>query len=319
MPTVPRKPLGPGGPEVPALALGSWNTWDRMPFDDAVHIIARATELGCPFFDVAHYDSGPHAEGAQTDVLFGQAVREAGLSRAQWQLCGKLWLWDYPRNGFTEQLATSFERIGVGYADAVVLGDYRGELELERVLVDVTEQIEEGSFECWGVNNWPYRDLRAAIDTANRRGLVPPTFAQLKYSLVRRSLAEGACYGASFEAGELGLQASDVFEGGVLLGNREPARKIGADVGGIRTRIAERHPELRMVADELETTPAQLAIAFCLANPATANVLFGVSSPCQFEANVGALQLLETVGAAGLRARTEDLWSDRHVRADGIW
>lgn len=317
--TVPRRRLGPGGPDVPVLALGSWNTWDRMDFDDAVALVHRASELDCAFFDVAHYNTGPHAENAQTDVIFGRMVREAGLARQDWQLCGKLWLWDYPETSFTHQMRTSLERIGVESADAVVLGDYMGELDVERVVADVAEQVDAGRFSTWGVNNWPYKDLRAAIDTAHERGLVPPTFAQLKYSLVRRSLAEGAHYAALFDAGELSLQASDVFEGGMLVGNLRPERKIGADMGGIREHIAAAYPDVSALAEELDATPAQLGIAFCLANPATSNVLVGVSRQTQFEDNIGALELLDRVGAATLRERAAELWLDRDVATDGTW
>ena len=317
--TVPRRRLGPGGPEVPVLALGSWNTWDRMDVDDAVALVARAAELGCAFFDVAHYDSGPHAENAQTDLIFGRAVREAGLERDDWQFCGKLWLWDYPATGFTRQMETSLERVGVERADTVVVGDYVGELDVERVVADVAEQVEAGRFASWGVNNWRYPDLRAAIDTAHGRGLVPPTFAQLKYGPARRSMAEGRYYAPVFDAGELALQASDVFEGGVLVGNLAPTRKIGVDVGGIRERIAAAYPRVQQLADELGASPAQLGIAFCLANPATANVLVGVSTQAQLMDNVGALALLDRVGAATLRELTAELWIDRDVAADGTW
>lgn len=317
--TVPRRRLGPGGPEVPVLALGSWNTWDRMAFDDAVALIARAAELGCAFFDVAHYNMGPHAENARTDLIFGEAVRAAGLAREGWLYCGKLWLWDYPATSFAQQMETSLERVGVERADTVVVGDYLGDLDVERVVADIAAQIDAGRFATWGVNNWRYADVRTAIDVARARGLVPPSFAQLKYGLVRRSMAEGECYAPLFRSGELALQASDVFEGGLLVGNLQPQRKIGADVGGIRERIVAAWPQVQRLAGEFGVSPAQLGIAFCLANPATANVLVGVSRMAQLEDNVGALALVERVGAARLRELTADLWLDREVAADGTW
>ncbi|GAA4667114.1 L-glyceraldehyde 3-phosphate reductase [Streptomyces chumphonensis] len=316
---IPRRRLGPDGPEVPVVSLGSWNTWDRMDFDDAVKLVARAAELDCAFFDVAHYNMGPHAENARTDLIFGRAVREAGLARADWRFCGKLWLWDYPATGFTEQMETSLERVGVESADMVVVGDYLDDIDVERVVTDVAEQIDAGRFTTWGVNNWRFTDLRAAIDVARGRGLVPPSFAQLKYGLARRSMAEGRYYAPLFDSGELALQASDVFEGGVLVGNLRPGRKIGADVGGIRERVAASYGEVRALAESFEATPAQLGIAFCLANPATANVLVGVSRQAQLEDNVGAIALLERVGAETLREATAHLWLDRDVAADGTW
>ena len=128
---VPTRMLGPGGPEVPVFALGSWNTWDRMTPDDAVALVHRAAEAGAAFFDVAHYDMGPHAENARTDILFGEAVRAAGLRREDYLLCGKLWLWEYPARSFADQLAVSLDRIGVESADLVVVGHRRRGL-LER-------------------------------------------------------------------------------------------------------------------------------------------------------------------------------------------
>lgn len=316
---VPTRTLGPGGPEVPVFALGSWNTWDRMTPDDAVALIRRAQEVGAAFFDVAHYDMGPHAENARTDILFGEAVRAAGLSREDYLLCGKLWLWEYPERTFADQLRVSLGRIGVERADLVVVGDYFGELDVARVVRDVAAEIAAGRFDTWGVNNWTIRDVRTALEVAEAEGLTPPTFAQLKYGLVRRTMAEGSFYGELFADGRLALQASDVFEGGILAGKLAPARKIGADVGGVRERIVAAYPEVERIAASFGATPTQLGIAFALAHPATANVLFGVSRIEQLEDNLGALDLLDRVGVDALRAATGHLWLDREVAADGTW
>jgi aryl-alcohol dehydrogenase-like predicted oxidoreductase len=317
--TVPTRQLGPGGPEVPVFSLGSWNTWDRMDFDDAVALIRRAHESGAAFFDVAHYDLGPHAEQATTDLIFGRAVREAGLAREDYLLCGKLWLWEYPRVGFAGQFTTSLECIGVERAEFAVVGDYLEPIDVRRVVDDVQAEIAAGRLGAWGVNNWRADDLVLALDHAEREGLVPPSFAQLKYGLVRRSMAEGPEYGELFASGRLALQASDAFEGGILAGKAVPGRKIGADVGGIRERIVAIYPEVARIAAELDATPTQLGIAFCLANPVTANVLFGVSRMSQLEDNLGALALLDRGGAEGIRAATAGLQLDQDVRSDGVW
>lgn len=318
---VPTRRLGPGGPEAPVFALGSWNIWDRMSREQRAELMQGAVDAGAGFFDVAYYNMGPHAEASRTDLLFGETVRELGLPRTAYQLCGKLWLWEYPETGFAEQMRVSLDRLGEsgGSFDTVVVGDFMGELDVARVVHDVQRQIEAGAFASWGVNNWPASALQRALDVAAAEGLTPPSFAQLKYGLVRRSMAEGSYYGRWFRDGTLALQASDVFEGGMLVGKLAPSRKIGADVGGIRERIVAAVPRVHEVAAELGATPAQLGIAFCLANPATANVLFGASSAAQLIDNLGALEVLERVGAERLRACTAEFWLDRDVRADGVW
>ncbi|KRC51263.1 hypothetical protein ASE16_05280 [Leifsonia sp. Root227] len=304
---------------MPVFALGSWNTWDRMEFDDAVSLIRRAHEVGAAFFDVAHYNMGPHAENAKTDLIFGEAVRASGLGRDEYLLCGKLWLWEYPQTTFADQMRTSLDRIGVDKADLVVVGDYFGEVDVRSIVTDVAAEIAAGRFDAWGVNNWAIDDVRLAIAFAHESGLTPPTFAQLKYGLVRRTMAEGSYYGDLFRSGALALQASDVFEGGILAGKLAPSRKIGADVGGIRERIVAAYPRVLQIADGFGATPTQLGLAFVLAHPATANVLFGVSRADQLEDNLGALAMLDRVGVDALRAATEELWLDREVNADGTW
>lgn len=311
-------PLGLTGVTTSVLGLGSWNTWDRMPFEDAVSLIRTAVDAGITLFDVAHYDMGPHAEGSRTDLIFGEAVRAAGIGRDDYQLCGKLWLWDYPRTGFEQQLDTALARAGVDRADLVVVGDYRERPDVPRIVTEVAEQIRRGRFDGWGVNNWLAADLDAALEFAGREGLPAPGFAQLKYSVVRRSMAEGPSYGAHFAAGRLALQASDIFEGGVLLGNRRSARKIGADVGGIRESIVDVADELGRIAAQFGVSSAQLAIAFCLAYEPVANVLFGVSNGRQLADNLGALRLWGEHGEE-VRAAVEHLWLDRDVNPDGSW
>lgn len=312
-----RRPLGPGGPLVPPLALGSWNTWDRMSEEDAVEIIHAAVDGGAGFFDVAYYNMGPHAENSRTDILFGQALRASGVARGDIVLCGKLWLWDWPRTGFRAQLEESLERAGLERFDAVVVGDYRDAPDPERLVDEVAALLDEGLFDAWGINNWVIADTRAVIDRAAATGVTPPSFAQLKYSIVRRSMAEGQHYRKLFDDGALALQASDSFEGGVLLG-RTPQRKIGADVGGIRDRIAAAAPEVARVAETFDATAAQLAIAYCLAYAPTVNLLFGASRMAQLADNLAAVELAARRGPE-IRAALAHLWLDDGVAADGTW
>lgn len=313
-----RRSLHPGGAPVPPLALGSWNTWDRMSQEDAVSLIRRAVELDAGFFDVAYYNMGPHAENSKTDILFGEALRRSGVDRSEIVLCGKLWLWDWPSQGFRAQIVESLGRAGLDRFDTLVVGDYIDAPDMPRLVADVSELIGEGLVDSWGINNWRIEHTRDALAEAAAQGVAGPVFAQLKYGIARRSMAEGPAYGPLFADGTLTLQASDVFEGGILATGRAPQRKIGADVGGIREQIAAIYPEIERVAGEFGVSPAALGIAFCLSNPATANVLFGASRLDQLEQNHAALALARDHGAE-VRAALAGCWVDRDVRADGVW
>lgn len=316
--TIARKPLVPGGRPVPPLALGSWNTWDRMSREEAVTLIRRAVELDAGFFDVAYYNMGPHAENSKTDILFGQALRESGVARTDIMLCGKLWLWDWPAQGFRSQLLESLERAGLDRFDTLVVGDYVEVPDMPRLVADVNALIEEGLADSWGINNWRIEHTHQALTTAERQNAAGPVFAQLKYGIARRAMAEGGSYGPLFADGTLALQASDVFEGGILATGEMPQRKIGADVGGIRAKISAVYPTVERVAREFGVSPAALGIAFCLSNPVTANVLFGASRLAQLEQNHEALALARHHGD-DVRAALQGCWVDRDVRADGAW
>jgi len=316
--TYARRSLHPGGAPVPPLALGSWNTWDRMSQEDAVSLIRRAVELDAGFFDVAYYNMGPHAENSKTDILFGEALRRSGVDRSEIVLCGKLWLWDWPNQGFRAQIVESLGRAGLDRFDTLVVGDYIDAPDMPRLVADVSELIGEGLVDSWGINNWRIEHTRDALAEAATQGVAGPVFAQLKYGIARRSMAEGQAYGPLFADGTLTLQASDVFEGGILATGRAPQRKIGADVGGIREQIAAIYPEIERVAGEFGVSPAALGIAFCLSNPATANVLFGASRLDQLEQNHAALALARDHGPE-VRAALADCGVDRDVRADGVW
>lgn len=311
-----RRALGPHGPKVSPLALGSWHTWDRMPFAEAVAIMRRAVAAGINLFDVAYYNMGPHPDDSPTDLIWARALRETGVARSDFVFAGKLWLWDYPAQDFTRQLVESLQRVGLDYADTAVIGDYHA-IDIAAVMDDVARQIDAGRLRSWGTNNWPYRDFEAALAYCQQHALQPPSFVQLKYGITRRSMAEGPEYGALFDAGTLALQASDVFEGGILAGNKHTQRQIGADAGGIRPAIIDRADELRHIAGRFDATPAQLGIAFCLANPQVVNVLFGVSRLTQLEDNLRALELCRSHGSA-IRTAVQGLWLDRNaVRSDG--
>jgi aryl-alcohol dehydrogenase-like predicted oxidoreductase len=99
---------------------------------------------------------------------------------------------------------------------------------------------------------------------------------------------------AALEACGAGVVASYVMAGGVLTGkydNGGSGRATG-QLDDPRYRTArELGRRVRSVAGELGISPAALAIAFALAHPATASVLFGATTPTQIAENVAALEV----------------------------
>ncbi|MGW1995732.1 aldo/keto reductase [Embleya sp. NPDC001921] len=310
--TVPRRRLGVEGPYVSALSLGSWHTYDRMDFHEAVDMVSRAVELGINLFDVAVYGI-PGQKPVFTDVLFSAIVRAAGLAREEYLLSTKVWLEGYPARSLREQVERAMFRAGTEYADLAILGDIRGDaVDLEQLAGDLAELEESGLIGHWGVNNWSAQAITTIRRYAVEAGSAGPQVAQLKYSPCRRAIADGAPFAELFSAG-LSMQASDVLEGGILAGKVAPTREIGRDPGGVRERIIASAPGIAAVAAELDASAAQVCVAFALSHPATASVLFGATRRAQLVDNVEGLRLLDRVGASALRARLVPFFADGGV------
>ncbi|MBB5857768.1 aldo/keto reductase [Amycolatopsis umgeniensis] len=313
MPVIPQRRIGRDGPLTGVLSLGSWHTYDRMDFREAVNLVRTAVDSGITLFDVGVYGF-PGATPVYTDVLFSAMVRAAGLRREDYLLSAKLWLEDYPEHNLRDQLDNALFRAGVEHADLVVLGDLRREdTDLHQLVLDLDELRRAGLIRQWGVNNWSAGTIKALHDFAAAENVPGPAIAQLKYSVARRSIPDGEPFKQVF--GELGvtLQSSDIFEGGILLGKNSGARQVGRDPGDIRERIATSAPQLAKIATELGATPAQLCLAFTLTHPANTTTLFGATSTAQLEDNLGAVDLVERVGADELRGLVEPHWADRDV------
>lgn len=310
--TVPRRAVGTSELRASRLSLGSWHTYDRMHFEDAVELVRTAVDRGVNLFDVGVY-AFPGSPPAFTDVLFSAIIRAAGVARSDYLLSEKLWIEGFGPEGFRPQLERALFRVGTDYSDLVILGDLRdNEVELRELVLDLATLREAGLIRAWGVNNWSATKIQALIDLASAEGVPGPDLAQLKYSVSRRSIPDGAPFAALWQQG-ITMQASDVMEGGILAGKVTPEREVGRDPGGIRERIVESVPRFTAVAESLEATPAQLAVAFSLTHPAVTTALFGATKLAQLEANLDALELVERVGAARIRELVEPFWADRDV------
>jgi aryl-alcohol dehydrogenase-like predicted oxidoreductase len=308
---LPRRRIGTSDLEAAQLSLGSWHTYDRMDFGEAVRLIRFAVDRGVNLFDVGVY-GGPGMPPAFTDVLWGAIMRAAGIPRADYLVSAKLWVEAFGADGFRPFLEYAILRAGYERADLVILGDLRrDDVALEDLVDDLAGLRSAGLIRAWGVNNWSATNIRRLRQLAAERGVDGPQIAQLKYSIARRSIPDGEPFGALFADG-FAMQASDVLEGGILAG-RTGNREVGRDPGNVRDAIVQAAAGIAELADKLGTTPGQLGVAFTLTHPANVTTLFGATRLEQVEQNLGAVDLLERVGAQELRALVEPYWVDRGI------
>ena len=262
-----------------------------------------AREHGFNFLDDARYDdetgSAPIPTG-YSEVLFGELFAAAGWDREQTVVSNKLWWEFWPEQSAAAELDGSLTRMGFDYVDLIYANPPPDGLAIDELVTAMDGLVASGKARAWGVVNWEAGPLMEAIRSARRQGVPPPCAAQLPYSLVARDWVESIEMRAALEASGAGVVASFVMAGGVLTGKYDAGGSGRADGELDTPRVAaarEQGRRLRALAPEVGCTPAALAIAFALSNPAVATVLFGATSAEQIADNVAALDVSEAAVA----------------------
>ena len=307
MPALPHRPLGSSGIEVSALSLGSWQTFERISREQGAAVMAGAREHGIDFLDDARYDDRTGAAPLRTgysEVVFGELFRAVGWKRHEVVVANKLWWEFWPGESAAQELEGSLGRMGFDYFDLVYAATPPAGLGVSELVRAVGELIASGKLRGWGVLNWPAGLLLEAVGTARSEGLPLPCAAQLPYNVVWRSAVEDRETVAALEAAGASVVASAVLAFGALTGkyaSSNAAGRIASDLDDPTLKPAlQAVGPLRALAKRLETTPGTLAIAFALANPRIASVLFGATTPEQVAENVGAAELTSRISDAEL-------------------
>jgi aryl-alcohol dehydrogenase-like predicted oxidoreductase len=292
---MPSRRLGRSELEVSRLSLGSWRTFERIAREDGLAVMQAAREHGFNFLDDARYNdetgTAPIPTG-YSEVLFGELFRAAGWDRAETIVSNKLWWEFWPEQNAAAELDGSLARMGFDYIDLIYANPPPAEMPVAEMVAAVGELLRAGKARAWGIVNWQAGPFAEAVRSAADQGLPMPCAAQLPYSLVQRDWVESPDMTAALEASGAGVVASFVMAGGVLAGKYD-AGGTGRATGEVATprfAAAREHGfRLRALAGELGVSPGALAIAFALANPAVASVLFGATAPAQIAENVTAL------------------------------
>ena len=304
-----RRRLGSSELEVSRLALGSWRTFERIPREDGVAVMRAAREAGINFLDDARYNdetgTAPIPTG-YSEVLFGELFREAGWSRDEVVVCNKLWWEFWPNESAAEEIEGSLGRMRLDYIDVIYANPPPDDLPIRDMVAAVGELITSGKARTWAIVNWEAGPFLEASKAATEQGVQQPVAAQLPYSLVQRDWVESAEMGEALAASGAGVVASYSMLGGVLTGKYDSGGRGRSadqlDDPALAPALAVGR-ELRALAADVGESPAALAIAFALANPAVVSVLFGATSPAQIAENLTALDvdshLVERVEAIG--------------------
>jgi aryl-alcohol dehydrogenase-like predicted oxidoreductase len=161
----------------------------------------------------------------------------------------------------------------------------------------------------WGTSEWPAEAIAEAHRVARENHFYAPIVEQPQYNLLHRERVEVE-YAPLYEKYGMGTTIWSPLSSGLLSGKYDhgiPADSRLAQPGyeWLRQSVLGEGDErlarvraLQPIADELGTSMAQLAIAWCLLNPHVSTVMLGASKREQLAQNLDALDLLPKLDAS---------------------
>ena len=302
--------LGRSGLQVSVLSFGSWVTFDTQIKDDlAMECMQAAKDAGCNFFDNAEAYAG-----GESEAIMGRAVRELGWKRQEYVITSKFF-WGIDgrtvnmqntlnRKYLIHAVNGSLERMGLDFLDVVYCHRPDPKTPIEETVWALSDLIDQGKALYWGTSEWSADEIRAAWEIAERHHLHKPIVEQPQYNLFARDRVEKE-YARLYEDIGLGTTIWSPLASGLLTGKYRdgiPEGSRGAldGYGWLAKRLSDREAldqveRLRPIADELGCSLAQLAIAWCAANPHVSTVITGASRASQVVENFEAIEVLDAL------------------------
>lgn len=298
--------LGNSGLKVSALSFGSWVTFGpQLDSGLAADCMAAAWDAGCNFFDNAEAYAG-----GESERLMGEAFRKNGWKRHEYVVSSKFYwgIHDTPNTKFTlnrkyllDAIPASLERMGLDYLDLVYCHRADPDTPIEETVWAMSDAIDRGWVLYWGTSEWTADEIRAAYEIAERHHLHKPVMEQPQYNMLTRRKVEKE-YARLYDDIGLGLTiwsplASGLLSGKYIDGIPEDSRAALQGYEWIKDMVSdeaanEKVKQLRDLAEELDATPAQLAIAWCAKNPNVSSVITGASKVEQVVENMRAIEVL---------------------------
>jgi len=304
--------LGKSGLKLSALSYGSWVTFkNQLDQKQAERMMSLAYDAGVNFFDNAEV----YANG-ESERIMGEALQNLAWRRDSFTVSSKVfWGGDKPtqqglsRKHIFDACHAALRRLKVDYLDLYFCHRPDPETPIEETVVAMNDLQRQGKILYWGTSEWSAEEITEAFLIAKELRLQGPSMEQPEYNLFHRQKMEKD-FLPLFEKFGLGTTIWSPLASGQLTGKylqEIPAgaraslpqfqwlrEKILSPEGRARqTKVAA----LQKVAETLECSLPQLALAWCLKNPAVSTVILGATSETQLKQNLDSLAVLDRLNS----------------------
>jgi voltage-dependent potassium channel beta subunit len=299
--------LGSSGLKLSVLSFGSWVTFGPQLNDDlAMESMTAARDAGVNFFDNAESYAGGDSE-----KIMGRVLGKLAWPRQTYVVSTKLF-WGLiddvnmkntlNRKYLMQAIDGSLDRLGLDFVDLLFCHRADPGTPVEETVWAMHDIVRSGKALYWGTSEWPAEALLEAYEICDRHHLRRPAMEQPQYNLFNRERVEEE-YRPIIERHGLGLTtwsplASGQLTGKYIDGIPEGSRAALPGYEWLRPSITdqgrnEKVRALKQVADDLDCTLAQLALAWCAHNPHVSTVITGASRASQVTENMAALEVVE--------------------------
>ena len=175
-----KRKFGPTGRDVVRIGQGTWNIPERgAAAEEAKRALRRGVELG-----MTHIDTAEMYGDGRAEELVGEAIREAGLSRADLFIVSKVLPSNATYQGTLRACERSLRRLGTDYLDCYLL-HWRGSTPLADTMRALEKLVDDGKIRALGVSNFDVDDLGEAEAALTRH---PIACNQVLYHLRERGI-----------------------------------------------------------------------------------------------------------------------------------
>ncbi|MGB6449257.1 MAG: aldo/keto reductase [Steroidobacteraceae bacterium] len=290
--------LGSSGVKVSRICLGCMSfgsgfDW-MLPEDQSFAIVRKALDSGINFFDTANvYSLG------ESEQILGRALQAFEVKREDVVVATKLFHPMGPgpnqkglsRKHIFQAIDASLKRLAMDYVDLYQIHRFDRETPIEETLDALTQLIRDGKVRYIGASTMSAYQFAKLLFRADQLGLARFITMQNNYSLLYRE-EEREMVPLCREEG-IGLIPYSPLGGGLLTGSRR-AGTVRSHSPMARDRFRRKADEavidaVASIARERGVRPAEIAVAWLLAQPGVTAPIVGATKASHLEDPVKAV------------------------------
>ncbi|MDX6018975.1 aldo/keto reductase [Scandinavium sp. V105_16] len=267
-----------------------------LPEESSRPIIQRALEGGINFFDTAN----SYSDGSSEEIV-GRALRDFAR-RDEIVVATKVY---YPSGDLTQGLSRaqilrsiddSLTRLGMEYVDLLQIHRWDYDTPIEETLEALNEVVKAGKARYIGASSMHASQFAQALDLQKQHGWARFVTMQDHYNLIYRE-EEREMLPLCYQEGVAVIPWSPLARGRLTRPWGETTARVVSDEVGKTlysttdendAQIAER---LANIAEELDVTRAQVALAWLLSKPGVAAPIIGTSREEQLDELLNAVDI----------------------------